>query len=788
MKLNGILKFLIFNLILFSFLIAQKKSYTFSGFIYDKSTGESLIGANVIVKDKYIGASTNISGYFVIPELPSGKQYLVISYIGYKSQTVAFDVNKDIQNYKFYLEPDNLLTEEVVVSADSVRIAEKLFSKPISKINLTQKQVNQIPRVVEADLLRALQTMPGIVALSDFSSALYIRGGTPDQNLYMIDGTDVYNPEHAFGLFSTFNTNAIKKVELSKGGFSAVYGGRLSSVLDVTNLDGNRNKFEGIVNISLLSGSTTLQAPIGNIGSISGSFRRTYLDQTYAKWSKDIPDYYFYDGNLKAFLDLGEKDKLTLSYFSGKDNLQFLLDKDKKDSFGFDYIWGNTTASINYKHIFNTKFYTSFWLTASEFKSDFEMPRILNITEYNYLRDYALKGMMEYYYSNELNFKFGIEYKSLKAEYKQNWDEGRMDINKNGNLTTTYFSLNWRPQIDWDIELGLRHNYFKVESVFNNFDPRFSIKYRLNETSTIKLAGGLFHQYLNRIQRLFFASIWTTTDENIKESSSKHLILGYQKEVADFFELEVEMYYKDYKNIHQFNQLFGALVKPNEYDKSGLPVYTSTKNMFNTGDGYSYGIEVLLRKDVGAMTGWFAYSYSDTQHKFPSMNQGKYFEPRHSRNHTVNFVFNSDLGSIFSGNLFGEAEKSNSKWMLGLNFVFSSGQPLTIPSSTYFVNDIPDWSNIQNNNERLPNYKLYPGAINSYRLPNYVRLDLSLTYEKDYGSWSIAPYLQVFNIGNRKNLWFIDYIEKQEDNKITQEIEKVNMMPILPSLGVTIKF
>lgn len=781
-----ILTFLLFII----FTGAQQKEYhTISGFVYDQKSGESLIGANILIKSLATGSSTNVSGYFVIPDIPAGKYEIVFSYLGYKPKSYQADISKkDIDKIKIYLEPDAIVTDEVVVTDDSIRVAEKLFNKPISKINLNQKQVNQIPRVIEADLLRALQTMPGIVSLSDFSSALYIRGGTPDQNLYLIDGTDVYNPEHAFGLFSTFNTNAIKKVEISKGGFAANYGGRLSSVLDVTNLDGNRNNFEAVTNISLLSASTTIQTPIGSIGSLSGSIRRTYLDQTYAKWSDDIPNYYFYDGNLKAFFDLGEKDKLTFNIFSGKDDLEYRIDKDKPESFGFDYVWGNTTGGFNWKHIFSPKLFSSFWVTGSRFRSDFDMPKIMNINEYNYLSDYAVKGNLEYYATNELNIKFGLEHKILHFIYRQTWDEGKVDIDKYRQYTTAYASANWKPEPVWDFEAGLRYNLFNAESSTHNIEPRLSVKYRLSETSTVKLAAGYYTQFLNRIPRLFFASIWTASDENTKESTSSHLILGYQKEVADLFELEVEGYYKNYKDIHVFNQIFGALVRPDRFDEKGLPVYTSTKNLFNTGDGDSYGIEIMLRKDIGAVTGWIAYSYSDTKYKFPDINQGNSFKPRHNRAHVVNFVLNSDVGNLLRGKINAAPDKSSSRWILGLNFIYSSGQPLTLPGSAYFVNTMPDWNNSNASGESLPSYHLYPGNINSYNLPDYARLDLSITWEKDFGNWSIAPYLQIFNLGNRKNLWFIQYQEEKTGNTIKQKIEKINMLPLLPSLGISIKF
>lgn len=780
------------KLILLMFFLSTSffgQSYSVNGFVYDKKNGESLIGANILVKGTNTGASTNVSGYFIIPELERGNYKLIISYIGYESQEIDIQIkNGHLRNLEIFLSPNIIKTEEVFVSADSIRIAEKLFSKPVSKIDLSSNQINNIPRVIEADLLRALQTLPGITALSDFSSALYIRGGTPDQNLFLVDGTDVYNPEHAFGIFSTFNTNAIKKVELSKGGFGAEYGGRLSSVMDVTNLDGNRNEFEGVFNLSLLSASTTLQAPLGKLGSISGSFRRTYIDQTFAKWIDDVPDYYFYDGNLKAFLDFDEKNKVSISFFKSQDDLDFLYDKDQKDSFGFLYDWGNTTGSLNWKHIFSPKLFSSFWVTASRFESTFEMSKILNILEENEISDYTFKAALEYYATNKMTFRFGAEHKFLETNLDRTWDEGTIDIDADRTYSVAYTSMNWKPSILWDFEIGLRANYFDSDENHFNLDPRLSIKYRLDEFSSLKLAGGIYHQYLNRVPRLFFASIWTTSDKYTKESESKHLVLGYQREIAEIYEFEIETYYKTYKNIYQFNPLLGAEVRPDEFDQSGNPVYKTTNRIFNRGDGDSYGLEILLRKNIGAVTGWLSYSLSRTNYEFDNINQGKEFLPRHNRSSVVNLVINGDISDIFSGRWNQSPEKKSSRWKLGINFIYASGQPITTPGSAYYINTLPDWENSSKVDEKLPGYKLFPGEINNYNLPAYIRMDLSITYEKDYGSWSIAPYLQIFNIGNRSNVWFIQYEDELIDGKIVQKIEKTNMFPLLPSLGINIKF
>ncbi len=787
--MNTKFKIIFLLMILFINVPAQKKLFSVSGYVKDKKTGESLIGANVYLEELSLGAATNNTGYFVIPEVPAGNFELTVSYIGYETEKISISVEENSNKIlEIFLKPSSVVTKEIIVSDKSVNLSKRMFSAPISKIELLPSQIKNIPQMVESDLLRTLQTLPGVTSLSDFSSALYVRGGTPDQNLYLVDGTDVYNPEHAFGIFSTFNTNAIKKVEFSKGGFGAEYGGRLSSVLNITNLDGNRNYFEGIVNISLLSATATLQIPLSDFGSLSGSFRRTYIDQVYAKVIDEIPAYYFYDANLKGFFDLGLKDKLSVSFFNGFDDLDFKIDKKVKESFGFLYCWGNTTASVNWKHIFGKKLFGNFWLTSSRFRSDFNLSKILNFVETNELTDLSVKGSFNYFYSNSLEFKLGFEQKFLHLIYTQNWDEGKVDINHNRQYTTVYLSNVWRPNILTEIETGLRVNRFSSDRTFTDLSPRFSIKYRTSETTNIKFATGLYHQYLNRIPRLFFSSIWVSADKYTNVSSSAHFILGFQKNLGSQIEFTAETYYKNYKNIFIFNQVFITEAEPDAYAPNGNSIYNTTRNLFIGGDGESYGLELLLRKEEGPVNGWISYAFTRTLYKFPRINKGKEFPPRHDRTHVINVILNFDLNNIFTGNWFGKPVKSDKNWKLSLGFVYASGQPLTVPSSAYYVNRFPDWNTVPFEGEQNPNYNLYPGEINSFRLPPYIRFDLSLSYEINYSKWDLIPYLQIFNLGNRQNVWFIDYNEKFENNTVIQTVDKTSMLPILPSLGVKIKF
>ena len=416
-----------------------------SGFVHDASDGEALIGATVLLQGTQNGSLSNTSGYYVIPDIPLGDYILVCSYIGYKTFTrdvrVAADENEKID---ISLAVEAVAAAGVVVRADSMRTSQMLFEKPISGIRLSSRQVRAIPQVAEADLLRSLQTLPGIQPLSDFSSALYVRGGTPDQNLYMIDGSDVYNPEHTFGIFSTFNTDAIKQVELSKGGFGAEFGGRLSSVLNVTNLDGNREQFEGTASLSLLSAKTTLQTPLGERGSLSGSIRRTYFDQTAARLIDDVPDYYFYDGNVKAFLELDDRNSLTISTYGGRDFLDVPFNTESTEQTGLVTDWGNKTGSMRWTRVFTPRLFSTFWLTGSRFSSDLAVDAA-NVVQRNFVSDVTLKGSLEHHRSRHLVTTFGFEQKNLHVKYREKFPEGLVDIDSRPRQYTIFGQGNWKP-------------------------------------------------------------------------------------------------------------------------------------------------------------------------------------------------------------------------------------------------------------------------------------------------------------------------------------------------------
>ncbi|MEJ2543506.1 MAG: TonB-dependent receptor [Calditrichaceae bacterium] len=776
--MNNSILFILFSI----FLLYAEDTGNINGFVFDNENGEALIGANVYIENSLFGTTSNLNGYYILPDSPAGDHRLVCEYIGYSKfiKNVKIKAGENL-NIKIVLKPSLFEADEIVVVADSLRMSQKLFNKPISEISLSPKEIKQIPQIIESDLLRTLQSLPGILPVSDYSSELYVRGGTPDQNLILIDGADVYNPEHAFGLFSTFNIDAIKDVEISKGGFKAPYGGRLSSLINVSLLDGNRKEFEGLVGISLLSAKATVQTPIGQFGSLSASFRRTYFDQTYGRFMDDIPDYYFYDGHIKAFFDINANNKLSVSTYWGRDVLDYVFNEDEEDSENLIYNWGNKTGSIRWTHIFNPKLFSNFWLTYSQFSSEFALA---DFTEDNNITDLTLKGQFEYAMTKSLMAEFGYEYKRLSYAYEEDFPGGIVDINRDRIHYVGYVSLGWQPTDRWKIDSGIRYNYFDSNVDFKNWAPRFSAKYRLTENSNLKLAIGRFHQYLHRVPRAFIADIWTTADENYTNSSANHYILGYQREIAGNIALEVEGYYKQYENIYSLKD-FIVDFQPQDYDDEGNPIYTSTNGLFNRGDGNSIGFEVLLRKNYGPLTGWLAYALSRTKYSIDNIDEGKPFTPRHDRTSVINGIANIELKNLIRDILNRKHKKDRGNWLIGFSFIYSTGQPITLTSSTYSMSSFPDWD--------YDAYLLYPSDKNEFRLPPYIRLDMSINYERQYDNWMVIPYFQFFNLGDRKNVWFLNYENEEEiegngQTVIKQDIEIIEMLPFLPTLGVTVKF
>ncbi len=761
------------------------ETMSISGFVSDAANGERLIGVNVYIPEINVGASTNTDGYYSIPKIPPGEYTLICEYLGYQRFTEKISSQPGEKKVAdFQISMALLPGTAVEVIADSLTPGNQLYQKPISNVQLSPREINAVPQVAESDLLRALQMLPGIVPESDLSAALYVRGGTPGQNHYLLDGAEIYNPEHVFGIFSTFNTEAIKHVAFSKGGFGANYGGRLSSVLDVTNLDGNREKIEGNGTISLLSAKATVQMPIWDIGAVSASFRRTYIDQLLGEAIDSLPLYYFYDGNLKAFFDIDDRNKITISGYAGRDVLDINLatntdhetDNPRLENL-LKYNWGNKSASLRWTRVFNPQLLANFWVTGTRYSSTFTLGDIFLFAQDDFaITDITLKGDFTYFFSQRWQTQFGFEQKNIKSEFRQRFPSGRTEIIQKPQQYTTYLQVNWQPTNRWDFQLGLRYNFFKNDENFQHWAPRFSAKLRLSETASFKAATGAYYQYFHRVPRTIIADVWTVANQFQKPSSATHYILGFQKSFAKKGQLELEFYIKNYDDIYTLNNNLSAIDQADYFDENGEPVYTSTANIFHSGEGLSRGVELIYRKDAGSINGWIGYTYADTRFKFPAINSGRSFAPRHDRRSSFKLVLNMDLRNTFRGIKSKKPQNDRSQWTIGTSLVYATGQAITVPNSGYLIGSSP--------NALTPDVAYFPTEINAFRLPDYARMDFSLIYKRQFDGWSMAPYLQIYNIGNRKNVWFIYYDLEDDVNTISPQ----NMLPLLPTIGINFSF
>jgi len=759
----------LFSIFLYSFSFSQTK-YNLSGFVYDSLTHEPLIGAMVYAKAMNAGTFSNNSGYFNLSSI-TGRQLITFSLIGYEPRTMEVDADKGNNIMRVYLKEKPYTSYEVIATAERESEKEKLFARKISSMEISAQQLKSMPQLVEGDLLRTLQSMPGVATMSDFSSELYVRGGGSDQNLFMIDGVEVYNPTHLFGLLSTFNTEAIKQVNFSKGGFGAEYGGRLSSVVDVVNIDGNRNEFKCVADWNLLTLKATAQMPISDFGSISASFRRTYFDQFLSNTGSS--HYFFYDGNLKATFDLSEKNKLTFSLFASKDNLYNPMNRGV--DYNLEYNWNNITASFNWQSLLTDNIFTNAWVTYSKYKSDYDY-EIGGIKETNNISDLTMKFNGELFYSNELKFKSGLEFKLLGLELHQKFPLVESNYDQNALSFSMYGSGNWQPNPLWDIEFGIRGNIFSNNKNYFHIEPRLALKYRLSESSSLKYAFGIYNQYLHRIHRGFIMGLYTMADKDIGSSNALHNILGYNYNIAENLSLEIELYHKKLNNIYSLDQLFLIDDSQGFFDiATSAPTFNASGVDYLKGKGYSYGLEILFRKSAGAFTGFIGYTLAKTQYEFSILNQGNPFSPRHHRVHSLNAALSADLLGLIRK----REDDRDSRLLIGLNFSYNSGQPFSLPASGY---------KILNPIYKLDSLCIYPTKLNNGRLPYYIRLDMSLRYEIYYRKWKMTPYLQVFNIGNRKNVWAVQYDDSRDDDGISVGAKSIGMIPIIPSIGVTVEF
>jgi len=736
-------------------LIAQNASV--NGYITDKSSGETLISANVALLENNRGTSTNTLGYFSLTNLEPGTYTIAGSYIGFKlfKKTITLSANETLR-LDIELEPNVVSTDEIVVTSDRVKEEQK----DIGTAEINTELIKSLPKVFEADVFRSIQLLPGVKAASDFSSGLYIRGGSPDQTLILLDRNTVYNPSHFFGFFSTFNPDAIKDVRLYKGGYPAEYGGRLGSVLTIYNKDGNRNETEGTATLGMLASRVSIEGPYKK-GSWMFSARRSTLEPVLAalrSTSDNIPSsFYFLDFNGKVNFDASKNDKLSLAFYSGQDKVNFPFSDDAE----FKLNYGNRTLSTNWTHIFSDKLFSNFVLTGSQY---FNYPEVelggTPIERRNNIYDYSVKADLEYLPNEKHELALGIWAGTLTIRLNDRFDdEPSFSSRSHSKYGSVYLSDTWRPSNKWKIVSGIRTSYLSDGDYFR-LEPRVSLEYKANDRIRLQTAYGRYNQYLTLITNEAFSGfdVWLTADDGVKPSFGDQFIVGAKTIPFSGYGLDIEFYYRTMNDIFELD--------PFLQDVSGLDY----PELFRIGNGDAYGAELFFEKRVGDLTGFIGYTFAYTWKKFDDYNNdignpdgaGRKYPPKYDRRNDVNLVLSYQLSK---------------RWKSTLSFNYATGQAYTQVLGRYTVSNTP-WSNADFNTFTV-------GKINASRLPAYHRMDVSFARSGTFFGMGEAEWqFQIINVYSRRNIWFYNF--DFDENPVSRSA--VPLLPLLPTISYTVNF
>ncbi len=815
-----------FKFILFSFLLlgsgAELLGQSISGFVREDATGEPLFYVNVFIKDTYTGSATNQDGYYVITNIQPGTYEIIASIIGYQqlTKTVTVAADEDIR-LNFRLETSVIAGEEVNVTAE--RIQFQRMVEP-SRITLDVREINAMPAFIEPDLFRTLQMLPGVQTVSDFSSALYVRGSTPDQNLIMLDGITVYNPYHIGGIFSTFNTDAIKEADFHAGGFPARWGGRMGSILNVINKQGNTEQFQGTANISALSSKGVIEGPLPKFGKVKGSYmvagRTTYLDKILTPLMRAATPpgedrknirfpYFFYDYQGKLNLNIGDDHRLTFSQFYGDD--VFFITADSKESydvtsyedlFTFDWRWGNFTNSLTWHWITSPNLVLKTFLATSRFRFHIDMDReswyayeefgeILKSYDgfffdvFDIVKDRSLETELTWIASErhmvttggqfkDVNFNLGMKFKF--ASFDTTITVQPLDMRQGGQETALYAQDRWTISDKFTTQVGLRVSQYSIHEKWN-LEPRLGMKFFITNDLSFKINWGRYFQYLTianpRDESFRFIDIWMGIPKEYKAPYSDHTIAGLEYISPQNVLYRLEAYYKSFENLITLKQ--GTFFA----EESGQPQFEPFNEFYDT-DAKAYGLEFLAKKTSGKYRGWVGYTFAETQW-FTEVDG--WFHPKYDRTHTLNAVGHWQW---------------TEKIHLSTALSFSSGNPYTpILGRTqrwYEQGQNQGW--FEPSGDRLNDWgtanEYIVGDKNSDRYPPYFRVDMGLTQKKKF--WLLGEgerYIQVLNVTNHLN--HLMWVYRTNRNQLSDDFGKVQrrgtpMFPLMLTVGWRFEF
>lgn len=772
-------KILLSALLLFITLsgFGQKK-YTISGTVKDESTGEQLIGATIRIKElPQSGTITNSYGFYSL-YAPEGEYTLQISYIGYQPNEQKVSFHHD-QNINVGLSPNGTLTE-VVISANRPN-NDNIASPQMGVEKLNMAQINQVPVLLgERDILKTLSLMPGVKSSGEGNTGFYVRGGASDQNLILLDEATVYNASHFFGFFSTFNSDAVKDVSLYKGGMPAEFGGRLSSVLDIKMNEGNNKEYTVQGGLGLISSRIKVEGPIvKDKGSFMVSARRTYID-FFLKFSSDSTvkgsSIYFYDLNAKANYHFDDKNAIYISGYFGKDVLGL------KNTFGTD--WGNSTGTLRFNHIFNSRLFSNTSLIYSNY--NYTIESFLSKSDFkatSQISDVNLKEDLSYSLGDNHTLKFGFNIlhhdiapgditSSQSSSFNNVTTEKRY-----GFENAAYISDEWKAGNKFTLLYGLRlsslfllgpgtfktydasgnatssatYSSGQLVKSYVNLEPRLSASYMLDDENSLKFS---YNRNTQNIHLLSNSTSNTPTDlyemssNNIKPEIADQVSTGWFRNFKDnTYEFSAEIYYKWLQN--QIDYKDGAQLLVNQDVESQL-VY---------GSGRAYGLELFLKKKYGRFNGWVGYTLSRTEDKFAAINDGKYFPATQDRTHDLSIV------GIY---------KLNERWSFSSDFVYSTGNAVTFPTGKYNVGGLTTFSYSERN---------------GYRMPSTNRLDIGATLEgkphkKYHSSWTFG----IYNVYAHRNPYIITFQDSKTVPNTTEAQETSIFGTRIPSITWNFKF
>ncbi len=788
--------------------ISTTKKYTISGDVKDEATGEFLIGALVVAKEITKGNTTNVYGFYSLT-IPEGTYTIVVSLIGYETKTIAVTLEADVK-IDVTLTQKSIQVATVEIEADKSRNTQ---STDIGKIGLDIDQVKKLPVLLgEIDILKTLTLLPGVKSSGEGNAGFYVRGGGVDQNLILLDNATVYNASHLFGFFSVFNADAVKNLELTKGGIPANYGTRLASVLDISLKEGNQKEYHVQGGIGTIASRLTIEGPIKkDTSSFIISARRTYIDALLKPFIKETSNaygsgYYFYDLNAKINYKLSSKDHLYLSGYIGRDVFNF---RSKKSAFSTRIPWGNATGTIRWNRVIHQKMFMNAIATFTDYRFAFgAVQDAFEFTLSSGIRDYGAKIQWNYYPNYLHNIKWGIEY--THHDFKPNtvyaksgdteFDTGK-EVHLKSHESAVYILDEFDINEKFRLNFGVRYSMFmhvgpfdryvrtadgiigspgtttittyeknELVKTYGGFEPRINLRYSIGKTSSIK-AG-----FMRNLQYIHLTSlsptslptdVWLPSTDVLRPQVGVQYSAGYFRNfLNDQWEMSTEVYYK-------------TMTNQSEYKEGAQPDQTLNDNIDNLlvfGRGYSYGAEFFLKKRVGRLNGWVGYTWSKTERVFEAFNNGEAYPTRWDRRHDVSYVMNYKISKRID---------------IGFVFVYSTGNAITLPVQRYFFE-----GNV---------IDIY-GPKNSFRMAPYHRADFSMTIypkpmrtkkdpdtglevqrkKKVSSNWNFS----VYNLYNRRNPYFIYFGNDGQAAQGTLQVKayQVSLFPILPSITWNFEF